>query len=150
MAIIYIEKGIWLHQEIAVQGYSLVEADGVWQSSDDIAVQAIIDAFDPLPFAKAAKIQELKTEGANRVNGVYSWITSGNQDVDATDALSVYDFAEDLYLSISPGSRETLSGRLLQFKNIRDAGVSAVADINALTDWQIVMAYDVVNTPTWP
>jgi hypothetical protein len=150
MSITYTEKGIWLHEEISNQGHSLIESDGIWISSNDIAVQAIIDSFDPLPIAKDTKRKELKVEAATRANSIYSFITPGNEDIDASDAQSFYDFAEDLYLSISPGSREALSGRLLQFKNLRDAAAAAVVSINALTDWQVVMAYDVVNDPTWP
>lgn len=42
----YIEKGFGLHRAIAAAGHWLIEADGIWQSSDDVAVQAIIDAYD--------------------------------------------------------------------------------------------------------
>ena len=47
--IIYTEKGYGLHKEIAEKGYSLVQRSGEWISSDDVAVQAIIDSFNPLP-----------------------------------------------------------------------------------------------------
>ncbi|BAQ65552.1 hypothetical protein [Geminocystis sp. NIES-3709] len=47
MAINYIEKGFQLHEEIERQGYSLVFLDGVWVSSNDTAVQEIIDNFIP-------------------------------------------------------------------------------------------------------
>jgi len=45
MAINYIEKGYGLHQEISRQGHSLSEINGVWMSSNDDAVQAIIDNY---------------------------------------------------------------------------------------------------------
>jgi len=45
----YIEKGIGLHDAIAAAGHWLRQIDGEWRSSDDTAVQAIIDAYDPLP-----------------------------------------------------------------------------------------------------
>ena len=35
MPIAYTEKGKWMHQEIARQGYRLTDRDGVWQSDDD-------------------------------------------------------------------------------------------------------------------
>jgi hypothetical protein len=47
MAINYIEKGFGLHEAIKEAGHTLVQRDGVWISSNDEAVQAIIDAFDP-------------------------------------------------------------------------------------------------------
>ena len=62
MAITYTEKGLWLHEEIERQGHWLENRDGVWISSDDVAVQAIIDAFDPLPYAK--KEANEKIDGA--------------------------------------------------------------------------------------
>jgi len=54
--ITYINKGHWLHDEISSQGESLVNKNGVYISSDDTAVQAIIDTFDPLPFAQAEAV----------------------------------------------------------------------------------------------
>ena len=45
MIIIYIEKGAGLHDRIAAAGHWLMQLDGVWTSSDDTAVQAIIDGY---------------------------------------------------------------------------------------------------------
>lgn len=45
MAIQYTEKGIGLHEKISKLGYRLVEANGAWTSDDDLAVQAIINAY---------------------------------------------------------------------------------------------------------
>lgn len=53
MAINYIEKGFGLHEAIAEAGHTLVQRDGVWVSSNDQAVQAIIDAFDPVVYARS-------------------------------------------------------------------------------------------------
>jgi hypothetical protein len=41
----YIEKGYGLHEEIERQGHTLAQIDGVWVSSDDKAVQSIIDNY---------------------------------------------------------------------------------------------------------
>lgn len=41
----YIDKGLGLHASIVAAGHWLRQHDGVWQSSDDVAVQAIIDAY---------------------------------------------------------------------------------------------------------
>jgi hypothetical protein len=46
----YIEKGIELHQFIEEQGYRLWQEDGEWFTTDDVAVQALIDAFDPVQY----------------------------------------------------------------------------------------------------
>jgi len=41
----YTEKGSGLHESIRKQGHSLREENGVWVSSNDAAVQSIIDGF---------------------------------------------------------------------------------------------------------
>lgn len=47
--ITYREKGIGLHEKIAVEGLWLGQDDkGVWHADDPVAVQFIIDWFDPL------------------------------------------------------------------------------------------------------
>lgn len=50
MALNYSDKGIGLIEAIEQSGYSIMRLDGVWVSSDDAAVQAIIDAYvEPVP-----------------------------------------------------------------------------------------------------
>lgn len=51
MAIAYADKGVGLQEAIRIAGYMLRQHNGVWMSSDDIAVQAIIDAY-PLSAAQ--------------------------------------------------------------------------------------------------
>lgn len=41
----YTEKGAGLHARIAAAGHWLQSIDGVWHSSDDAAVQALIDGY---------------------------------------------------------------------------------------------------------
>ena len=60
----YIEKGSYLHDEIHRQGYAIRQRDGIWITSNDIAVQAIIDTFDPLPFAQAEAKELIKEASA--------------------------------------------------------------------------------------
>lgn len=62
----YTEKGPGLHKAIRAAGHWLREENGVFVSSDDEAVQAIIDGFDPLPEAKAAKWAEVQAERDRR------------------------------------------------------------------------------------
>jgi hypothetical protein len=54
----YTEKGSTLHTAIQKAGHSLREENGVWISSDDEAVQAIIDGYT-LAQAQAAKKAEV-------------------------------------------------------------------------------------------
>ena len=46
--IIYNSKNSYTMDEITKQGYSLMSVNGEWVSSNDVAVQAIIDSFDEL------------------------------------------------------------------------------------------------------
>jgi hypothetical protein len=64
--ILYIEKGANLHKAISNAGYTLYKLDGSWVSSDDTAVQAIIDSYDPLPEAKAEALQRVKDASATK------------------------------------------------------------------------------------
>ena len=63
-----------LQDKIRASGQWVAEVDGVWQSSDDAAVQAIIAAFDVATFANAvcAKIESLATTKRNLVIAPYS------------------------------------------------------------------------------
>jgi hypothetical protein len=66
MTINYIEKGVGLHAAVRAAGHWLRDENGVWTSSDDAVVQAIIDAYDPLPEAQAARWEDIKTERDRR------------------------------------------------------------------------------------
>lgn len=55
----YIEYGYKLHEVIAAAGHSLAQKNGIWISSDDAAVQAIIGAYDPLSNTIADSLLEL-------------------------------------------------------------------------------------------
>lgn len=58
----YIEKGIGLHKAIVKVGHSLVNRDGVWIASDDEAVQAIIDSYDPAETLRIELIDKINFE----------------------------------------------------------------------------------------
>ncbi len=149
----WIEKGTGLIEELSNAGFSKVTEDGVikvYPEDQHAAAQVIIDNYDPIFSAKAAKRQELKREVAKRANDIYGFLSGEDEETDPSDAVSFYTFASDLYTSIKPGSRTPLSGNLLNFKAVHDVAVAAISDINALTQYADVLAYDVVNDPAWP
>lgn len=49
MPINYVEKGSGLHEAIDKAGHWLCQVDNNWVSSDDVAVQTLIDAYAPTP-----------------------------------------------------------------------------------------------------
>lgn len=68
----YIEKGAGLHRAVTDAGHWLEQRDGVWISSDDDAVQRIIDDYT-LEQAKA----ERKREVSAKARGKYNLVTAG-------------------------------------------------------------------------
>ena len=73
--ITYIEKGMGLHAAIRAAGHWLVERDGVWISSDDTAVQAIIDGYT-LAQAKAEKKREVSSMARTKYDAVTAGISA--------------------------------------------------------------------------
>jgi hypothetical protein len=49
----YVEKGFGLHLAVRAAGRVLLQENGVWIADDPVAVQAIIDAFDPMTYLRA-------------------------------------------------------------------------------------------------
>lgn len=74
MTINYIEKGSALHAAVQSAGHWLREENGAWVSSNDEAVQAIIDGFtiEQARAARKAEISAYATALRNRVIGGYS------------------------------------------------------------------------------
>lgn len=141
----YIEKGHRLHEYILSRGYRLIDKGDAWYSSNDVAVQSIIDDYDELAEAKKDARKRVTLEASKLVAIIYPFINP-----EKGEAIGLYHFTTDLYLSIKPASRNNLSGRLLDFENIYNAAQVAISDINIMTDWQVIDAYDSVNTPIWP
>lgn len=79
----YIEKGLGMFAEIERHGHWLRQVDGHWQASDDDAVQAIIDAYDPLPGETEKKLAELSEKCRD---AIVSGFTS-----DALGSVHAYD-----------------------------------------------------------
>lgn len=72
----YSEKGIGLHDAINKAGYLLVERDGVWTSTDDSAVQAIIDNYS-LADAKAYAMAQVMKKAKGLRDKVVSAVSPG-------------------------------------------------------------------------
>ena len=142
-----LKDGLNDHIKNQGQGFSLiVMADGVHgePEGNDVAIQAIVDAYDPLPDEKTQAIERVLLEASQRAATIYTFI-----DPTRDQAVGLYQFASDLYLSIVPAGREALSGRLLQFKDVHDKAQAAIAQVNWMTDFLLVRAYDAINDPGW-
>jgi len=83
MVIIYTEKGAGQHDAVFAAGHSILDRDGVFESDDDIAVQAILDAYtlsDCKEFFKGrvdVKAKELRDDWAKDIAGaeMAQWAT---------------------------------------------------------------------------
>ena len=137
MSVNYIEKTYRLHKQISEQGFALKKVDNVWTSSDDVAVQSIIDSYDPLPEAKADARQRVKLEESKRVNQLFSFI-----DPEKDEAIDFVNFVIDIYNLIVPQARAALPQSFVDLQAIRTTALAKIAEVNALTDWQLADSYD--------
>lgn len=55
-----------LHRLFRTAGFSVARHDGIWVTSDDAAVQAIIDKYNPLPDAQKDALQKVKDASASK------------------------------------------------------------------------------------
>lgn len=70
--ITYNSKYSGLIEEVARQGYSLMSINGVWTSSDDEAVQAIIDSFDEVEFTRTQARARIVTQSQSYMQQIES------------------------------------------------------------------------------
>lgn len=120
MAINYVEKGNGLHARLTELGLSLWEENRVWKSSDDVAVQAVINAYDPLPDHKKTRVDAIKADGLARINALFPAITS-------VDEIAFY---AEFWLSVKSTSRAAT----VNFQKVIDIFTAAktfIASVNA-------------------
>ena len=163
--ITYTEKGIGLHDVVRKAGYTLREENGVWVSDNDVAVQAIIDSFDPLVSAKAAKKKAIDAHAAALrnviVNGtspaemaawglkvlqaarVQAGETTGTELIDAE--ATVRGVSRAAMAAIVKGNSDGLSALETQISGNAGKHKDIIA---AMTDWQAIAAYDFSSG--WP
>jgi len=71
---------------IEESGYTIRQHDNIWVSSDDVAVQAIIDSFDSLPPAQAEAIAEIAQYASDLIDKDISPIKQKRINADALNA----------------------------------------------------------------
>lgn len=131
----YTEKGPGLHDAIAAAGHWLEQRSGLWVSSDDTAVQAIINSYNPLPSYKTAKINAIKADGLSRVQSTFPAIR------DFEDLALI----RELWLSILVAARAA-TPTWQRMIDTYTAGKNAIATVNAATTQAQVDAV----VPAWP
>ena len=132
----YIEKGVGMHEALANAGLQLVAINNVFMtSSDPVAVQAFIDAYDPLPDVKAEQIARFKAEGLTRCQAIYAAITDADQ----------LDYLTDLWNSVRPAGK-LLAPNLEKVIAIQAAMALAIAAV----DVALSMPQAKAVTVNWP
>lgn len=162
MAINYTEKGNGLHKAIFDAGHRLELANNVWVSSNDVAVQAIIDAFDPLPYERAqAKLRVMNQiqAAANFIEASYAsvekqtwpyqrleveaYLADSNAPTPTIDAIAAS--AEEPRATTLANAVEKVG----QFKAFTNTLVGKrrklYAQIEAETDWQVISQINYVG-----
>lgn len=135
----YVEKGSGLHRAIESAGHWLECRGGAWVSSDDVAVQAIIDSYDPLPDLKAAKVAAIKAEGLRRIQSV----------LPAIENFEELRLLREILMSVKATSLQ-LTTDMTRVRDTYNAGANAVTTVNGFTTVAQVNAYDPVTGPGWP
>lgn len=158
----YIEKGRYLHAAISDAGYRLEEKDGVWVSSDDTAVQAIIDNFDPLPDAKKAAYKRLIDQfnvATQSLEDAYPEVekrTFIKQELEARAYLADSSASTPTLAPIASArglTVEALAGRVISHADeftTSSAGLIGLRQakedtVDAETDWQAVSAINLLD-----
>lgn len=156
----YIEKGAGLHEAISKAGHSLREENGVLISSDDIAVQAIIDAYDPIPELQAAmwlKIQAVRD--AKKAAGV----AVGENRFHSDEASRIQQLGLVMMGASIPVNlqwktlggafvtmTQTLAMQIFAATAASDTAIFAAAEahkaaMKSITDWTLIEGYDFIG-----
>lgn len=161
----YVEKGFGLHEAFRAAGVNVIEQNGVWLADDPVAAQAIIDGYDALDAARKQKWVEIKAKReAVKYAGVP--IVSVGKVIDTDEGARtqqlglvmmgaslpsglLWKFADNTLVPMTP----TLAQEVMATTAARDMAVFSVAEtyraqINAMTDWQAVLALDISGG--WP
>jgi len=159
----YIEKGAGLHRAVADAGHWLEQRDGVWISSDDTAVQAIIDGYT-LAQAKTEKRREVSAVARQKYNLVTAGISAAEMagwpillseaaDYRTSGVVGPAIQTEAFIRGIDVGDLVSkIESNAAQFQATRPAIAGAAGrkrdEIDALATFEAVASYNVAGG--WP
>ena len=137
MAIIYIEKGIGMWNAIRTAGHTLVDANGVYSSDNDAAVQAIINAYNPLADQKVTAILALEATALQKMQTLFP----------ALNNIDTVNLVAELWNSILPAGHSP-TANWQKIINVYVAGTNGIAAVNAATTKPLIDA--AVAAIVWP
>lgn len=120
-----------LHIFIRGQGYHLSTDNGVTVADNEAEVQALIDSYNPLPESKIEAKARIKQHAATLIHAIYPHI-----DPVTSDVIGFYNYTIDIW-----GGGQ-LPARLLELKAVRDVAVAKIAEVDVMSDWQLVDDYN--------
>lgn len=139
MSITYVEKGRGLHEAISKAGHWLREVDGVWESSNDVLVQSIIDSYEPLPEIQASMWAKIKEERDRRQSlGVKVGANHFHSDIDSR----IKQLALVLFGANIPANLQwkTMEGN---FVTMSQSLALSIFSLTALSDQKIFAAAEI-------
>lgn len=154
----YIEKGVGLHAKLNAAGHWLEDRDGKWVSSDDEAVQSIIDSYSLSECQDAlckeidkhaARLRDKVTEGVSPAE-MASWslksVEASAKEVDPAAATPMLDQEADVRgVSVdSIAARVRVNAAALMSSEAAIAGIAGKHKdaVRTLTSFDQVAAYD--------
>ncbi|MES2048873.1 MAG: hypothetical protein V4447_10760 [Pseudomonadota bacterium] len=156
----YTEKGSGLHSAIIAAGHVLRQENGIWVSTDDEVVQAIIDAYDPLAGAVTNKKAEIDAKAKWLRDKAVAGYSKGEigkweakyRQAQAFDTSKNPDDAPDLVAEAGAAMSDvqTIASRVIAKGDMFSALEAKIAGtatrhkniISAMTDFNEVINYD--------
>jgi len=123
---------------------------GEFVASDDAAVQAIIDAFDPVAAALPDKVTAVKAEAQRRIYLVLPAHMQTNLMAQGLQNTLTYGPDSATWPADQQALKVYTDARWLRIKALREASNAIEAKLNAITDWQVLEAYDATTDADWP
>lgn len=118
----YIEKGYGLWKAIRAAGHTLDGKDGVYTADDPVAVQSIINSYDPLPDQKADAVTGVRATALSKIQSVFPFL----------DNYEVVNFMAEFWQSIASAARSP-TANMTKVINVYTAAKNGIANINAAT-----------------
>ena len=127
--------GLRLRNHLKSLGYDLwyenfQDGTSSWMSSSDTEVQPLVDNFDALTTAKNSAKDRIGVKATELLNIIYPHAPNGKYM-----ALSFIKYTLDV-------SKTPFTSRVQQIEQIRIKAKVKIAEVNAMTDWKLVDAYD--------
>jgi len=130
-----------LYAEIERQGEGLKQKDNYWVATNEVKVQGIIDAFDPLPDEIAAKQQLIKSEANLRILASHPTHQQINTITDAVD-LILRHVSGDLSLGELSSRLVSIHNTWREIQDIRSASDLAESEVSKKSSLQGVELFN--------